>query len=114
MGADNEGVAVVEFEFQHLLRHIESESNSSSSVRREGVSNAGEVLNHAGWDLRWGLAGLEPSTLRLTATNFILPNLAGTGANRRKSASCDKPGHVASSFFIHLLFANCRYLRQLV
>jgi hypothetical protein len=53
-------------------------------------------------------ARFELATLRLTAESPIQSELAGVGANRGNSASCDETGRITFSFFIHLSFAFCR------
>ncbi len=45
----------------------------------------------------------------LTDEPPISPELAGVGANRRNSASCDETGRITFSFFLHLSFAYCRH-----
>ena len=47
-------------------------------------------------------------TLRLTAAKLTLSNLAGAGANRRKSVGRDKSGQTTFSSLLRFLFANCR------
>src|SRR6267143_943122 len=54
-------------------------------------------------------ARFELATLRLTAEQPIQSELAGVGANRRNSASCDETGRITFSFFIHLSFAFCHH-----
>src|SRR6267143_4236854 len=59
-------------------------------------------------------ARFELATLRLTAEQPIQSELAGVGANRGNSASCDETGPITFSFFIHLSFAFSRRSPPLV
>src|SRR5258708_1967231 len=59
-------------------------------------------------------ARFELATLRLTAEPPTSSELAGVGANRRNSASCDETGRITFSFFVHLSFAFCPHSPPLV
>src|SRR5271168_1334540 len=53
-------------------------------------------------------ARFELATLRLTAERPTSSELAGVGANRGNSASCDETGRITFSFFVPLSFAFSR------